>query len=119
VSTPLYQLKAEFFKTLGHPARIRVLELLSERDHAVAEMLPEVGIEPAHLSQQLAVLRRAGLVVSRKEGTSVIYSLTSPEVADLLAVARSILTGVLAGQAELLDDLRSGGAAGGRGRRSE
>lgn len=107
MSTPLYQLKAEFFKTLGHPARIRVLELLSERDHAVAEMLPEVGIEPAHLSQQLAVLRRAGLVVSRKEGVTVIYSLTSPQVADLLAVARSILTGVLAGQAELLDDLRA------------
>jgi division protein CdvB (Snf7/Vps24/ESCRT-III family) len=59
VSTPLYQLKAEFFKTLGHPARIRVLELLSDREHAVAEMLPQVGIEPAHLSQQLAVLRRA------------------------------------------------------------
>ncbi|TDB93941.1 metalloregulator ArsR/SmtB family transcription factor [Actinomadura sp. 7K534] len=107
MSTPLYQLKAEFFKTLGHPARIRVLELLSERDHAVAEMLPVVGIEPAHLSQQLAVLRRAGLVVSRKEGVTVIYSLTSPQVADLLAVARSILTGVLTGQAELLDDLRA------------
>ncbi|GAA0564793.1 ArsR/SmtB family transcription factor [Actinomadura livida] len=107
MSTPLYQLKAEFFKTLGHPARIRVLELLSERDHAVAEMLPEVGIEPAHLSQQLAVLRRAGLVVSRKEGVTVIYSLTSPQIADLLAVARSILTGVLTGQAELLDDLRA------------
>ena len=55
MSTPLYQLKAEFFKTLGHPARIRVLELLSQREHTVAEMLPEVGIEPAHLSQQLAV----------------------------------------------------------------
>jgi division protein CdvB (Snf7/Vps24/ESCRT-III family) len=39
---------------VGHPARIRILELLSEREHAVAEMLPEVGIEPAHLSQQLA-----------------------------------------------------------------
>ncbi len=116
VSAPLYQLKAEFFKTLGHPARIRVLELLSERDHAVAEMLPEVGIEPAHLSQQLAVLRRAGLVVSRKEGATVIYSLTSPRVADLLAVAREILTGVLSGQAELLDEMRSSGPAGGRGR---
>jgi DNA-binding transcriptional ArsR family regulator len=107
VSAPLYQLKAEFFKTLGHPARIRVLELLSERDHAVAEMLPEVGIEPAHLSQQLAVLRRAGLVVSRKDGSSVIYSLTSPRVAELLAVARAILTGVLSEQAQLLDDLRA------------
>lgn len=111
MSAPLYQLKAEFFKTLGHPARIRVLELLSERDHAVAEMLPEVGIEPAHLSQQLAVLRRAGLVVARKEGATVIYSLTSPRVADLLAVARAILTGVLSGQAELLDDLRAAGVA--------
>lgn len=46
MSVPLYQAKAEFFKTLGHPARIRVLELLSEREHAVAEMLPEVGIDP-------------------------------------------------------------------------
>ena len=107
MSTPLYQLKAEFFKTLGHPARIRVLELLSQRDHAVAEMLPQVGIEPAHLSQQLAVLRRANLVISRKEGSTVYYSLTSPQVAELLAVARQILTGVLSGQAEMLQDLRT------------
>ncbi|MCW5250136.1 ArsR/SmtB family transcription factor [Streptomyces sp. SHP 1-2] len=108
MSTPLYQLKAEFFKTLGHPARIRVLELLSQREHAVAELLPEVAIEPAHLSQQLAVLRRADLVVSRKEGSSVYYSLTSPQIAELLRVARGILSGVLAGQAELLADLQAG-----------
>ncbi|TDC73678.1 ArsR/SmtB family transcription factor [Streptomyces hainanensis] len=107
MSRPLYQLKAEFFKTLGHPARIRVLELLSEREHSVSELLPHVGIEPAHLSQQLAVLRRANLVVTRKEGSSVYYSLTTPDVAELLRVARSILTGVLAGQAELLADLRA------------
>lgn len=107
MSTPLYQLKAEFFKTLGHPARIRVLELLSEREHAVAEMLPEVGIEAAHLSQQLAVLRRANLVVTRKEGSTVYYSLTSPYIAELLRVARTILSGVLAGQAELLADLQA------------
>jgi ArsR family transcriptional regulator len=106
VSAPLYQLKAEFFKTLGHPVRIRVLELLSQREHAVAEMLPETGVEPAHLSQQLAVLRRAGLVTTRKQGLTVHYSLTSPRVAELLAVARTILTTVLAGQAELLDGLR-------------
>lgn len=107
VSAPLYQLKAEFFKTLGHPVRIRVLELLSEREYAVAEMLPEVSVEPAHLSQQLAVLRRANLVVARREGTAVYYSLISPQIAELLSVARSILSGVLAGQAELLADLRA------------
>jgi DNA-binding transcriptional ArsR family regulator len=107
MSAPLYQVKAEFFRTLGHPARIRVLELLGQREHAVSELLPEVGIEPTNLSQQLAVLRRAGLVVTRKEGSSVYYSLASPEIAELLAVARVILTEVIAGQLGLLADLRS------------
>jgi DNA-binding transcriptional ArsR family regulator len=104
---PLYQAKAEFFKTLGHPARIRVLELLSEREHGVAELLAEVAIEATSMSQQLAVLRRAGLVVARKEGSTVYYSLTSPRVAELLTVARQILTEVLSGQVELLADLRA------------
>ena len=101
---PLYRMKAEFFKTLGHPARIRVLELLSIRDHTVSELLPEVGIEPANLSQQLAILRRAGLVSARREGLAVTYALASPRVAELLTVARAILTGVVAGQAQLLDE---------------
>lgn len=104
---PLYQVKAEFFKTLGHPVRIRVLELLGQREHAVSEMLPEVGVEPANLSQQLAVLRRAGLVTTRKEGSAVYYSLTSPRVAELLAVARNILTEVLTEQVGLINDLRA------------
>ncbi|TWF75134.1 ArsR family transcriptional regulator [Pseudonocardia hierapolitana] len=107
MSTPLHQLKAEFFKTLGHPVRIRVLELLSIREHAVSELLREIEIEPANLSQQLAVLRRAGLVTARREGAAVHYALTSPQVSELLAVARSILTGVLSGQLELFDDLRT------------
>jgi len=111
VSRPLYQVKAEFFKTLGHPARIRILELLSEREHAVSELLPEVGIEPANMSQHLAVLRRAGLVTTRKEGSAVHYSLTSTDVAELLAVARKILTEVLNGQIELLGDLRTASVA--------
>ena len=106
VRRPLYQVKAEFFKTLGHPARIRVLELLSERDHSVAEMLPDVGIEATSLSQQLGVLRRSGLVTTRKQGSTVIYSLTSPQVAELLRVARTIITEMLSGQAELLEDLQ-------------
>ncbi|MFG1912506.1 ArsR/SmtB family transcription factor [Kribbella sp. NPDC048928] len=107
MTTPLHQLKAEFFKTLGHPARIRVLELLSERDMAVSELLPELGLEASNLSQQLAVLRRAGLVTTRREGSQVYYSLTSPRVAELLAVARGILTTVLSDQVELLDGLRA------------
>jgi ArsR family transcriptional regulator len=107
MTTPLHQLKAEFFKTLGHPARIRVLELLSEREMAVSELLPEVSLEASNLSQQLAVLRRAGLVTTRREGSQVYYALTSPQVAELLAVARGILTSVLSDQVELLDGLRA------------
>jgi ArsR family transcriptional regulator len=105
VTTPLHQLKAELFKTLAHPVRIRVLELLSEGERAVAAILPQVNVEASNLSQQLAVLRRAGLVTARREGSSVHYALTSPQLAELLAVAREILTSVLSGQAGLLTDL--------------
>jgi ArsR family transcriptional regulator len=116
-STPLYQLKAEFFKALGHPARIRVLELLCEGDRSVGELAAEVGLEASHLSQQLGVLRRVGVVVARKQGTSVIYSLAAPEVAELLAVARHVLTDVLSGQVDLLRNLRSTASVGRRARR--
>lgn len=107
MTTPLHQLKAEFFKTLAHPARIRVLELLSEREYSVGEMLPLLGIESSHLSQQLAVLRRAGLVTTRRVGSTVYYSLTSPQLSELLAAARVSLATVLSDQVELLEDLRA------------
>lgn len=107
MSTPLYQLKAEFFKTLGHPARIRILELLAVRDHSVSELQPEVGLESSHLSQQLGVLRRAGVVVARKQGNSVIYSMASTDIAELMAVARKVLAGMLNDQVDLLKDLKA------------
>ncbi len=106
MSEPLYKLKAEFFKTLGHPARIRILELLVERERTVGELLPEVGLEASNLSQQLAVLRRAGVVVTAKSGNTVVYSIASPGIADLLAVARTVLASLLSDQAALLNDLR-------------
>jgi DNA-binding transcriptional ArsR family regulator len=113
VTTPLYQAKAELFRTLGHPARIRVLELLAERDHAVHELLVEIEIEASNLSQQLAVLRRAGLVSQRREGGEVVYVVSVPEVRELLVVARRILLGVLSGQDSLKAELSP--APGGRG----
>ncbi len=106
MSEPIYTLKAEFFKTLGHPARIRILELLAEGEHSVTELMPVVGLESSHLSQQLAVLRRAGLVAARKQGNTVIYSMTSQDMAELLQVARKVLTGLLTDQVGLLKDLQ-------------
>lgn len=105
VGVPLYQAKAEFFKTLGHPARIRILELLSDRDHAVHELLDAIAIEPSNLSQQLAVLRRTSLVVSYRRGSEVVYSVSVSEVRDLLLAARSILLGIAATQADLEPEL--------------
>ncbi|MCX6460975.1 MAG: metalloregulator ArsR/SmtB family transcription factor [Actinobacteria bacterium] len=105
MATPLYQAKAEFFRTLGHPVRIRVLELLSEQDHAVHELLAAIAVEPSNLSQQLAVLRRAGLVRQSREGGQVVYSVSVPEVRELLVVARRILVGVLEEQSVLKQEL--------------
>jgi len=105
VTTPIYQVKAEFFRTLAHPARIRVLEVLRDGERAVSELVPGVGIEASHLSQQLGVLRRAGLVQARKEGTSVVYSVANPMIFELLDVARRILTSSLDETRALLEEL--------------
>ncbi|WSK85051.1 metalloregulator ArsR/SmtB family transcription factor [Streptomyces sp. NBC_00597] len=103
---PLYQAKAEFFRMLGHPVRIRVLELLQNGPRPVRELLAEIDIEPSNLSQQLAVLRRSGIVVSTRDGATVNYALAGGDVAELLRAARRILTELLAGQSELLAELR-------------
>ncbi len=113
MSTPLYKLKAEFFKTLGHPARIRILELLVDGEKSVGELSPDVGLESSHLSQQLGVLRRAAIVNARKQGNAVIYSLASPDIAELMTVARKILAGLLNDQMLLLKDLQDPATASG------
>lgn len=101
MGVPLYEAKADLFRTLAHPARIRVLELLSDRDHAVHELLAEIALEPPSLSQQLAVLRRMGLVRQQRVGGEVVYSIVVPQTRDLLVAARLVLRGLLADQAEL------------------
>lgn len=105
MTRPIYQVKADFFKTLAHPARIRVLELLHEGERSVGELIPAVGLESSHLSQQLGVLRRANILQSRKEGSTVRYSVTDPRIFDLLEVAKAILTSTLAESRQLLAEL--------------
>lgn len=105
-NVPLYEAKAELFRTLGHPVRIRVLELLEGGARPVHELLREIEIEASSLSQQLAVLRRAGLVRSSRDGATVLYSLATPDVAGLLLDGRRILAALWTEQQELLADLR-------------
>lgn len=106
MSVPLYQAKAEFFRMLGHPVRIRVLELLTEKPQPVRDLLSTLDIEASSLSQQLGVLRRAGIVTSRRDGNTVVYALAGGDVAELMRAARRILTELLAGQTELLAELQ-------------
>jgi DNA-binding transcriptional ArsR family regulator len=102
---PLSEVKADLFRALAHPARIRVLEVLAEGEHSVGDMQPLVGIESSHLSQQLAILRRAGLVTTRKDGSSVVYAIRDPETVSLLASARRLLINTLSESQGLLADL--------------
>ncbi|MEV6142665.1 metalloregulator ArsR/SmtB family transcription factor [Streptomyces sp. NPDC051992] len=103
---PLYQAKAEFFRMLGHPVRIRVLELLQDGPMPVRDLLAAIEVEPSTLSQQLAVLRRSGIVTSVREGSTVVYELSGGDVAELMRAARRILTEMLAGRNQLLAELR-------------
>ncbi|KOU74180.1 ArsR family transcriptional regulator [Streptomyces sp. MMG1533] len=91
---------------LGHPVRIRVLELLQDGPMSVRELLAAIEVEPSSLSQQLAMLRRPGIVTSTREGSTVVYELAGGDVADLMKAARRILTEMLAGRNELLAELR-------------
>ena len=107
MTEPIYQIKAEFFKVLGHPARIRILELLRGGERSVGQLVPDVGLEPSHLSQQLGVLRRANILAGRKEGAAVFYSVVDPRIFQLLEIARAILTSTLAGSSQLLAQLEA------------
>ncbi len=89
------RLKSEFFKALSHPIRIRVLELLSDRERTVSALLEHVDVEQPYLSQQLGILRRGGFVVTRREGSNVVYALADPRVAELLALSRQMLVDML------------------------
>ncbi|WES65505.1 metalloregulator ArsR/SmtB family transcription factor [Microbacter sp. GSS18] len=105
---PLYEVKANLFKGLAHPFRIRILELLSAAaEVSVADLQLETGLEASHLSQHLAVLRRHRLVTSERRGSHVYYRLANRDVAELLAVARRLLIDLLQADTGLLADAAS------------
>ncbi|GIP39484.1 transcriptional regulator [Paenibacillus sp. J31TS4] len=103
----IQQFKADFFKALAHPMRIRILEELSTGDKNVNELQTLLGSEGSAVSQQLAVLRSRNVVYGRKEGTSVIYSLRDPLIRELLAVAKQIFDNHLVDTVSLLEEIRS------------
>ena len=104
-SDPVYVVKAQLFRVLGHPVRIRILELLSEGERTVGDLQAQLELDSSGTSQHLGALRQLGLLDARREGTSVYYRIKDPRVSHLLVVARQILTSALSDSHALLSDL--------------
>ncbi len=99
----MQRFKAEFFKALAHPLRIRILELLADGDKNVNEIQNLVGSEGSAVSQQLTVLRAKNIVTGTKDGNRVVYSLRDPMIIELLSVARQIFNNHLVDTITMLD----------------
>lgn len=104
---PLYVAKAELFRSLGHPVRIRILELLVAGEKPVSVLLSEIGVEPSSLSQHLNVLKHTGLVVSSRKGNGVTYQVTDPSVGEFLTSARAVLASTLGRTRQTLEHLEA------------
>lgn len=102
----LQTFKAEFFRALGHPVRIRLVEELAQGERTVAELQQALGIPQPLVSQQLAVLRGRELVSTRKSGANVVYALRDPLLSELLTVARRIFENRLSDTTAMLRALR-------------
>jgi ArsR family transcriptional regulator len=98
----LRQFKAEFFKALGHPLRILMLELLRQGPMSVGKLQEAIGAPESSVSQQLAVLRSRNIVVTERRGTTVIYSVRDPQILELLDVARRVFNGSLSDTVDML-----------------
>lgn len=105
MNQPAHRFKAEFFKTLAHPARLAILDHLRAGEKSVNELQALLEADQSTTSQQLARLRSGGLVDSRREGTSVYYSVRDPLIFQLMDVAREIFSRQLVSQQELLQEL--------------
>jgi DNA-binding transcriptional ArsR family regulator len=102
---PIYAAKAGLFRVLGHPARVRIIELLRDGERSVGSLQEALGLDSSGTSQHLALLRTHDLVVGRRDGTTIYYRITENAVFDLLDAARVLLVSVLGRQQAQLADL--------------
>jgi ArsR family transcriptional regulator len=108
----LQTFKAQFFRALAHPVRIKILELLVRGDRTVQELQKALELDQPVVSQQLAVLRNRGIVTAEKQGLSVRYALRDPAVGQLLDVARRIFNNHLVDTRGMLRELQREGRRG-------
>ena len=107
MSQQLANFKAEFFKALAHPIRIRILDCLRDGEKGVNELSQILGIEPANVSQQLAILRMRNIVMGRKSGSNVYYSVSDATLFRLLDAAKDIFNNHLVGVRDMLQQMEA------------
>lgn len=101
----VYQMKADFFRILGHPVRVRILELLRDGERTVGALQNELQMDSSGTSQHLGVLRKHGILDGRRDGTSVYYTVRDPRIFQLLEVSKQILTSSLTESQAVLGEL--------------
>jgi len=113
----LSDFKAEFFKALAHPLRISILDALREGELTVNEISQRFNVEQANASQQLAVLRNRNIVITRKDGANVYYSVSDKSIFTLLDAAKEIFNNHLVGVRSMLEEIH--GSQPGKARRRQ
>ena len=101
----LRRFKADIFQALAHPTRIAILELLGSEELSAGELIEKLGMEQANVSQHLAVLRTKQIVVNRKAGNQVFYSVRDPILLEVLALMRSYFQKHLKDALEMLNEM--------------
>jgi ArsR family transcriptional regulator len=102
----VFELQAEICQTLANPKRLQIISLLKGGELSVAEIVNAMGIPKANASQHLSIMRQQGLIVSRREGTSIYYRLASPKITEACGLMREVLLTLLAGQETLSRSIR-------------
>jgi DNA-binding transcriptional ArsR family regulator len=106
VTDPLRRFKAEIFQALGHPTRIAIVEALRDGELPAGRLIEKLGLEQANASQHLSVLRAKMIVINRKVGNQVFYSLRDPVLIEVLDVLRRYFQAQLSGTVDMLQEIR-------------
>lgn len=105
VQNALRSFKASIFQALAHPSRIAILEVLKDGELPAGAIQERIGVEQANLSQHLAVLRSRQIIVNRKEGNQVFYSLRDPMLLEVLDILRRYFQANLSQAIAMLEEV--------------
>ncbi|MGM0652427.1 MAG: ArsR/SmtB family transcription factor [Bacillota bacterium] len=102
MSEKQFAVQAEFMKALAHPTRLHIMEILRSGEKCVCEIIPELGLEQSTVSRHLAVLKREGILQSRKDGLRVIYRAASPQIYDIIDLTIEAIRKIWTEKAEIM-----------------